>query len=427
MIEIIRHPDRKDWPVLVQRPQSDANAVTETVKAIIDKVKIEGDQAVKFYEEKFTGYVSNDFLVSANDLASAERDVSDELRQAISQAKTNIESFHSQQLGKDILVETMPGVKCWRKQVPIEKVGLYIPGGSAPLFSTVLMLGIPARIAGCENIVLCTPRDKQGRIHPAILYTAQLIGISTVYGIGGAQAVAAMAFGTSSVPRVDKIFGPGNQFVTAAKQMVQMQGTAIDMPAGPSELCIIADATANPAFIAADLLSQAEHGADSQVMLITNSDDILNQVLTELGHQLQSLPRKEIAARALLNSKAVLVPDLPTAIDLSNEYAPEHLMLMCDEANSFTQRIRNAGSVFVGHYAPESVGDYASGTNHTLPTNGFARAYSGISVDSFMKTISFQQLSYEGLEGLASTVITMAEEEQLKGHARAVEIRLKKK
>jgi histidinol dehydrogenase len=363
--------------------------------------------------------------VSEKEIQGAENKLSEKLKTAICQAQANIEKFHSRQLSGIEIIETMPGVQCWRKNVGIEKVGLYVPGGTAPLFSTVLMLGIPAKLAGCKKIVLCTPCSKDGEVHPAILFSAQLIGINKIYKIGGAQAIAAMAYGTESIEAVSKIFGPGNQYVTIAKQLVQMQGISIDMPAGPSEVCVIADETANASFVAADLLSQAEHGVDSQVLLVSNKEEVVKEIQDELERQLERLPRKEIAQKALNNSKAIVLENSNDAIGLVNEYASEHLIISCRDADTIAEKITNAGSVFIGNYSPESVGDYASGTNHTLPTNGFARAYSGVSIDSFVKKITYQRLSQAGLNAIANTVIAMAEAEGLDAHANAVKVRMK--
>lgn len=365
--------------------------------------------------------------ITQKEIGEANSLVSDELKSAIQKAKKNIEFFHKQQLQPVEMIEPMAGVQCWRKTVPIEKVGLYIPGGTAPLFSTLLMLGIPARLAGCKEIVLCSPPDQEGKLHPAILYSAELTGISKIFKIGGVQAIAAMAYGTTTVPQVYKIFGPGNQYVTCAKQMVQKEGLAIDIPAGPSEVAIYADQTADPAFVAADLLSQAEHGVDSQVILVSTAQSVIDHVLTELENQIKKLERKTIAEKSLANSKAVLVKTQEEAIDLLNEYAPEHLILACRNPEKAAAGVMNAGSVFLGNYSPESVGDYASGTNHVLPTNGYARSYSGVSMDSFVKRITFQQLTPKGLENIGKAVITMAEAEGLQAHANAIRVRLDKK
>ena len=365
-------------------------------------------------------------VVSEKEIEEASALVSDELKTAIQKAKKNIELFHKAQLQPVEIIAPMAGVQCWRKSVPIEKVGLYIPGGTAPLFSTLLMLGIPARLAGCKEIVLCSPPDQEGKLHPAILFSAQLMGISKIFKIGGVQAIGAMAYGTTTVPRVYKIFGPGNQYVTCAKQMVQKEGVAIDIPAGPSEVAIYADEDSSPAFVAADLLSQAEHGTDSQVLLVSISQSIIDSVLSELENQIEKLDRKTIAKKALENSKAVLLRNQEEAMDLLNEYAPEHLILACKNPEKAAIGVTNAGSVFLGNYSPESVGDYASGTNHVLPTNGYARSYSGVSMDSFVKKITFQQLTQKGLEHIGKTVISMAEAEGLQAHANAVRVRMDK-
>ena len=422
-MQIITNPERKDWQQILQRPYADNTSDLQTVQRVLDEVKQDGDAAVKRLTQQFTGVALDNFVVSAEELTAAENGLSQELKAAIQQAVKNIEVFHQAQLGKADVIETMQGIRCWRKSVGIEKVGLYIPGGTAPLFSTVLMLAIPARLAGCKEIVLCSPCDQEGKLHPAILYAAQLTGITNVFKIGGAQAIAAMAYGTESVPAVYKIFGPGNQYVTAAKQLVQMQGIAIDMPAGPSEVCVMADSTADARFVAADLLSQAEHGVDSQVLLVSTEAAVIDAVQNELTKQLAQLSRREMAEKALVNSKAIVLQTIEDAITLVNEYAAEHLIISCADADAIAEKITNAGSVFIGNYSPESVGDYASGTNHTLPTNGFAKAYSGVSVDSFVKKITYQKLSAEGLQNIASTVIHMAEAEGLDAHANAVKVR----
>ncbi|WP_121354588.1 histidinol dehydrogenase [Flavisolibacter nicotianae] len=423
-MQVIKYPERKDWQTLLQRPYADNTAVLQSVQGILAEVKEGGDPAVRQLTEKFTGVSPDHFAVSEDEINAAASRLSEDLKAAIGQAMQNIESFHQQQAGGISVSETMPGIACWRKSVGIEKVGLYIPGGTAPLFSTVLMLAIPAKLAGCREVVLCSPCDKEGNLHPAILYAAQVTGITKVFKIGGAQAIAAMAFGTETVPAVYKIFGPGNQYVTAAKQLVQMQGIAIDMPAGPSEVCVMADQTACAAFVAADLLSQAEHGVDSQVLLVTTDETVIEAVQKELAKQLAMLSRKDMAEKALANSKAIVVKSKAEAIAMVNEYAAEHLIISCADADEIAEEITNAGSVFIGNYSPESVGDYASGTNHTLPTNGFARAYSGVSVDSFVKKITYQKLSAKGLQNIASTVIHMAEAEGLDAHANAVKVRL---
>lgn len=424
MIRIIDKPPREEWATLLQRPLMDTAALEATVSGIIQSVKENGDIALRNFALKFDKVAIDELLVNEKEIAEADRRVDELLMTSIQQAKENIEKFHRAQVVQEEPVETMPGVLCWRRSVPIEKVGLYIPGGTAPLFSTILMLAIPAMIAGCHRIVLCTPPGSDGKIHPAILYTCKLLGIHEIYKVGGAQAIAAMAYGTETIPQVNKIFGPGNQYVTCAKQLVQRDGVAIDMPAGPSEVAILADESADPVFLAADLLSQAEHGADSQVLLVTTSETIAMGVQEELAVQLQQLPRKDVAAAALQNSKAIIVNSIAEGIEIINEYAPEHLIVACDDADAIAEKIVNAGSVFLGNYSPESVGDYASGTNHTLPTNGYAKAYSGVSTNSFVKKITYQKLSKEGLENISKTVQAMAEAEGLQAHANAVAKRL---
>ena len=424
MMKVIKEPVRKEWPVLLERPVIDASHLQQKVKAIMEQVALKGDEAIKSYTLAFDKVAISQTKVSAKRIAAAEKELTASLKTAIQLAKVNIEVFHENQIQKVERIETMPGVWCWRKSIGIEKVGIYIPGGTAPLFSTVLMLGIPAKMAGCKQIILCTPPNEQGEIHPAILYAASLVGVTAIYSIGGVQAIAAMALGTASVPKVNKIFGPGNQYVTAAKQMVQQMGVAIDMPAGPSEVCVLADENAVPSFVAADLLSQAEHGADSQVLLVANSLAMVTEIQKELDMQLIGLPRKDLAIQALNHSKAIILSKQEDAITLINEYAPEHLILAVDNAAQVAEKIVNAGSVFIGNYSPESVGDYASGTNHTLPTNGFAKAYSGVSMDSFVKKITFQQLTERGLMNIAPTVIEMADAEGLQAHSNAVSVRL---
>lgn len=419
-MQIIKYPDRKDWGEILKRPIFDSSSLEEAVKQVLLEVKEKGDEAVRKFTLQFDKADINELRVSDLEIAEAGHSLDDELRQAIVIAKDNIEKFHRSQITHEEVIETMAGVKCWRKMVAIEKVGLYIPGGTAPLFSTVLMLGIPAKIAGCKQIVLCSPPGTDGRLSPAILFAASLIGVTKIFRVGGVQAIAAMSYGTGTVPRVSKIFGPGNQYVTCAKQLVQKEGTAIDMPAGPSEVAVYADETADPAFIAADLLSQAEHGIDSQVLFVTIHSLIIDEVLNEIDRQLVKLPRKNIAIKALENSKLILVRNEAEAIDLLNEYAAEHLILASGNADDLVDKIINAGSVFLGNYSPESVGDYASGTNHTLPTNGHAKAYSGVSVDSFVKKITFQKLTEEGLKNIGKTVELMAEAEGLRAHANAV-------
>jgi histidinol dehydrogenase len=423
-MQLVSYPDRKDWKLLLQRPYVDNSAVMEVVRQVFTEVKNEGDEAVRAFTKKFSGVDLRNFQVNKDELAKAEQLVSPELKKAIQQAGKNIEAFHKSQLGSNESIETMPGVECWRRNLGIEKVGLYIPGGTAPLFSTVLMLAIPAALAGCREIILCTPPDDAGQVHPAVLYAAQLTGITKMYKIGGAQAIAAMTFGTATVPSVYKLFGPGNQYVTAAKQLAQMHGVAIDMPAGPSEVCVLADATADPVHVAADLLSQAEHGTDSQVLLVSNDAELVKKTEVEVARQLKELPRKKIAEAVLSNSRAIVVATMEEAMELVNEYAAEHLIINCSDAEAMANAVVNAGAVFIGSWSPESAGDYASGTNHTLPTNGFAKAYGGLSVDSFVKKITFQRLSEDGLRNVADTVITMAEAEGLQAHANAVRVRL---
>lgn len=423
-MQVIKHPKREDREKILQRPNVDNSSEIGQAKTIVNDVKLNKDAAVKYYTKKFDGLDLEQFQVTAKEFQGAEKQTSNELKNAIKQAADNIARFHEKQIINEEIIETIPGIQCWRRSVPIEKPGLYIPGGTAPLFSTLLMLGIPAILAGCKKIVVCSPANKQGEIDPAILYTASFLGIDTIYKIGGAQAIAAMAYGTETISRVNKIFGPGNNYVTAAKQLVQMEGIAIDMPAGPSELAIYADETAHPGFIAADLLSQAEHGIDSQVLFMTTHSILIDVVLREIDKQLVEIPRKEIAIRALENSKVILVKNEKEAIDLLNEYAPEHLILACSNADDLAGQVINAGSVFLGSYSPEAVGDYASGTNHVLPTNGYAKAFSGVSTDSFVKKITYQKLDSAGLKNISNTVITMAEAEGLCAHANAVKIRV---
>ena len=421
-----KYPDRELWAEIMQRPVIDSTSLKKTVKKILKQVKDKGDRAVSRYTKEFDGVRLKNFNVTNEEIIAAAQLVTEELKLAIQQAKKNIEEFHTAQKEEVRKIETMPGIVCWRESVAIDKVGLYIPGGTAPLFSTVLMLAIPAQIAGCKEIILCSPPSKDGSINPAILYTAQLCGISKIIKAGGVQAIGAMAYGTKMVPKVFKIFGPGNQYVTLAKQIIQQEGVAIDMPAGPSEVLIIADETAVPEFVAADLLSQAEHGLDSQVILIAVNESVAKNVTDALKVQLKELPRKRIVEKAIKNSKLVIVKEISDAIELSNLYAPEHLILCCKDAAIATKKISSAGSVFIGNYSPESAGDYATGTNHTLPTNGNAAMYSGVSLDSFVKKITYQQLSKEGLENIGNTVMEMAEAEGLTAHKNAVAIRLKK-
>ena len=424
MIKVFNEPSVKDWPILLARPTIDATQLLAQVQAILDEVKINGDKALKRFTLELDKVDIKQLQLNAEQIASAENELTPSLKTAIQLAKVNIEVFHQSQIQQVERIETMPGVWCWRKSVGIEKVGIYIPGGTAPLFSTVLMLGIPAKMAGCKEIILCSPPNESGNIHPAVIYAASLVGVTSIYTVGGAQAIAAMAYGTSSIPKVNKIFGPGNQYVTAAKQLVQQAGIAIDMPAGPSEVCVWADETAIPSFVAADLLSQAEHGADSQVLLIANSVAIVEAVQKEIEQQLAALPRKNLAEKALQNSKAIVLNNAELAIACINEYAPEHLILSIDNAAQVADKIINAGSIFIGNYSPESAGDYASGTNHTLPTNGYAKAYSGVSIDSFVKKITYQQITERGLMNIAPTVMEMAEAEGLQAHSNAVGIRL---
>ncbi len=423
-MNIIRYPKKENWAEILQRPAFDALNLSETVTAILDEVKLNGDHALRRYTKQFDGVEIEYLQVSEAEFIEAERNVSAELKQAIRVAKSNIEKFHSSQTEEIRRVETTPGVICWRKSVAIEKVGLYVPAGTAPLFSTVLMLAIPAEIAGCNEVIMCSPTDKNGKINDATLLTARLCGVKKVYKIGGAQAIGAMAFGTETVPQVYKIFGPGNQYVTCAKQIVSQSGVAIDMPAGPSEVAVLADEGCVPSFVAADLLSQAEHGIDSQVLLVSNNEKVIRETLSEVSKQLASLPRRELAAKALENSKAILVENLDRAVELLNEYAAEHLVLAVENADEIAEKIVNAGSVFVGNYSCESAGDYASGTNHTLPTNGYAKAYSGVSLDSFVKKITFQKISAAGLSNLGKTIEIMAEAENLDAHKNAVSLRL---
>ena len=421
----IIHPDRKDWAEILKRPVLNMETLRGTVCEVLERVKSEGDKAVLEYEERFDKVKLESLVVTEAEMKEAEENVPIELKVAILLAQRNIYTFHKKQKFESKKVETMEGVTCWQKAVGIEKVGLYIPGGTAPLFSTVLMLAVPARVAGCKEIVLCTPPNKEGKINPAILYAAQVSGVSKIFKAGGVQAIGAMAYGTESVPKVYKIFGPGNQYVMAAKQQVSLHDVAIDMPAGPSEVEVIADETANPAFVAADLLSQAEHGVDSQVVLITTSEKLMEEVEYEVQHQLSRLPRWEIAEKALANSKLILVKDMEEAIAMTNEYAPEHLIIETKNYMELAEKVVNAGSVFLGSLTPESAGDYASGTNHTLPTNGYAKAYSGVSLDSFIRKITFQEITREGIQNVGPAIEVMAANEQLDAHKNAVTIRLK--
>ena len=421
---LISNPDKSQWQEILKRPVMNTENLFDTVRSVIDRVKEEGDCAVLDYEEKFDKVVLASLAVSEEEQQEAENLVSEDLKAAIRLAKQNIETFHAAQRFEGKKVQTQPGVTCWQKAVAIEKVGLYIPGGTAPLFSTVLMLAVPARIAGCKEIVLCTPPGRDGKVHPAVLFAAKVAGVNRIFKAGGIQAIAAMAYGTESVPKVYKIFGPGNQYVTAAKQLVSLRDVAIDMPAGPSEVEVLADETANPIFVAADLLSQAEHGVDSQAILITTSVELQQAVKVEVERQLALLPRKEIAEESLANSKLIVVDSMTEAIELTNAYAPEHLIIETEDYLSVAERIVNAGSVFLGPLTPESAGDYASGTNHTLPTNGYAKAYSGVSLDSFIRKITFQEIKPEGLNIIGPAIELMAANEQLDAHKNAVSVRL---
>ena len=426
MQNIFINPLKEQWPEILKRPAFDGKSLENTVASILLDVQLNGDEAIKKYAAKFDGVKLEELKVSDREIAQAVSSVDDALKAAIEVAKNNITTFHYAQKEAVKQIETMPGVLCWRKSVAIQKIGLYIPGGTAPLFSTLLMLGIPAVLAGCHEIVVCTPPHKNGKINPVILYVAQLIGLTNIYKIGGAQAIAAMAYGTTTIPQVYKIFGPGNQYVTCAKQLVNKDGVAIDMPAGPSEVAVFADDSANPGFVAADLLSQAEHGADSQVILLATSLKIMEKVMEEIDNQLEDISRKDIALKALDNTRYITIESEDDAFDLLNEYAPEHLIIASDKAVHLAEKVINAGSVFLGHYSPESAGDYASGTNHTLPTNGYAKAYSGVSLDSFVKKITFQQISETGIENIGNAVEVMAAAEGLDAHKNAVSIRLKK-
>lgn len=424
-MNIITYPERSQWNDLLRRPTLNTATLRETVLEVLERVRTEGDKAVIEYEEKFDHVHLDSLTVSEEEFAEAEKTVSIELKAAIMLAFNNIKKFHEAQKFESKPVNTLPGVTCWQKAVAIEKVGLYVPGGTAPLFSTVLMLATPAQIAGCKEIVLCTPPNREGKIHPAILYAAKIAGVSRVFKAGGVQAIGAMAYGTSSVPKVYKIFGPGNQYVMAAKQEVSLHDVAIDMPAGPSEVAVLADETANPIFVASDLLSQAEHGVDSQSMLITTSATLIRAVTEEVERQLEELPRKEIAARSLEHSKLILIDNMELAVEMMNRYAPEHLIIETKNYHELAEKIVNAGSVFLGAYSPESAGDYASGTNHTLPTNGYAKAYSGVSLDSFIRKITFQEITKEGIATIGPAIEVMATNEYLDAHKNAVSVRLK--
>ncbi len=423
-MNVIKYPEREDWDRLLKRPVMDVETLRETVRRVLDDVRQNGDQAVKAYEKQFDKVDLDELAVTESEMAEAEKLVSTELKAALELAHDNIHTFHAAQRFESRRVEVRPGVTCWQKSVPIEKVGLYIPGGTAPLFSTVLMLATPARIAGCREIVLCTPPNREGRVHPAILYAARVAGVSRIFKAGGVQAIGAMAYGTESIPKVYKIFGPGNQYVMAAKQQVSLSDVAIDMPAGPSEVAVLADATSRPDFVAADLLSQAEHGVDSQVLLVTTDEAMIAKVQDEVNRQLEQLPRKDIAARSLANSKLILVHDMDEAMELTNRYAPEHLIVETADYLQVAEKVVNAGSVFLGPYTPESAGDYASGTNHTLPTNGYAVAYSGVNLDSYNRKVTFQELTPQGVRAIGPAVEAMAAGEQLDAHRNAMALRL---
>ena len=424
-MEIIRYPEPARWKDIIKRPVYDNKLVNETVRKILADIKENGDSALRKYSLKFDKVNLRSFLVTEEEIHQSEKYVGRELKQAILLARVNIEKFHSSQKQRTKIIAVTRGVKCWQKSVPVEKIGLYIPGGSAPLFSTVLMLGIPAQIAGCKEIIMCTPPDEKGNINPVILFCARLVGATMIFKIGGAQAIGAMAYGTETVPQVYKIFGPGNQYVTAAKQLVTMDGLAIDLPAGPSEVAVIADHTASPGFVASDLLSQAEHNPDSQVILATTEEKIISAVSEELQKQIDNLPRKDFARQSLGNSRILLMKNMSDIIDIINLYAPEHLIISAEDANGIAEQITNAGSVFIGNYTPESAGDYVSGTNHTLPTNGYAKAYNGLNLDDYVKKITFQKVSKKGLKKIGPAIKIMAEAEELAAHKNAVDIRLK--
>ncbi len=421
----IYNPHKRDWKDLLKRPTQTVGDIEDSVNSIFAEVQDVGDKALEKYTQKFDGVVVDDLLVSKTEIKEAQGQISEELKEAIQLAKTNIEKFHEAQKTAKIEVETSNGVRCWQEKKPIQKVGLYIPGGTAPLFSTILMLAIPANIAGCKEIVLCTPPNNEGNVHPAILYTANLCGLTQIFKVGGIQAIAGMTFGTETIPQVYKVFGPGNQYVTVAKQIATKYGVAIDMPAGPSELLVMADDTGNPAFIASDLLSQAEHGADSQVIMVTTSKTLMVKVEEELQNQIKELPRKEIAQMAIANSILIYFDSDQDAVDLINEYGPEHYIVCVDNEDFYLDRIMNAGSIFIGNYTPESAGDYASGTNHTLPTNGYAKQYSGVNLDSFTKSMTFQKISREGIQKIGKAIELMAMAEGLEAHKNAVTLRLK--
>lgn len=420
----IYNPERAQWKTVLKRPTQSVSDIEDIVNSVFREIKAGGDTVVSSYTKKFDGVVLKDALVPSVEIEESNKLISNDLKAAIQQAKNNIEKFHKAQKTEKITVETADGVQCWQEKRPIQKVGLYIPGGTAPLFSTILMLAIPANIAECKEIILCTPPNKEGKVHPAILYAANLCGVTKIFKVGGIQAIASMTFGTETIPPVYKIFGPGNQFVTVAKQIATKYGIAIDMPAGPSELLVMADDTANAAFVASDLLSQAEHGVDSQVILVSTSKTLIDEVEEEVAKQISDLPRKEIAVKAIANSKLIFVEDQQTAVDLINEYGPEHYILCVQNEDFYLGQTYNAGSVFIGNYTPESAGDYASGTNHTLPTNGYAKQYSGVNLDSFMKSMTFQKISKKGIQEIGRTIELMAEAEGLQAHKNAVTLRL---
>ena len=420
----VYNPKREDWKTVLKRPTQTLDAIETTVNTIFREVRENGDHVLKEYTKKFDGAILDDLVVSIEEIEQAKKQVTSELKEAIALAKKNIENFHKAQKTDIIEMETVEGVRCWQEKRPIQKVGLYIPGGTAPLFSTILMLAVPATVAGCTEIVLCSPPDKQGSINPAILYTADLCGVSNIIKVGGIQAIAGMTFGTESVPQVYKIFGPGNQYVTVAKQIATKYGIAIDMPAGPSELLVVADDAADAAFVASDLLSQAEHGVDSQVILVSTSEQMIEAVEKQVEQQITALPRRETAQMAIDNSKLIYIKDDQTAIDLINEYAPEHYIVCVENEDFYVKNTHNAGSVFIGNYTPESAGDYASGTNHTLPTNGYAKQYSGVNLDSFMKSMTFQKITQTGLQKIGKAIEIMAEAEGLQAHKNAVTLRL---
>ncbi len=423
-MKIFNNPSKENWAPLLQRPQLELEFLDSAVRNVLNRVKKSGDRALRELTLQFDKVTIDTLHVTSTEIQQAEKSLSEELKNAIRTAASNIEKFHAAQKRDVVKIETMPGVNCWRKAVGIDKVGIYIPGGSAPLFSTVLMLGVPAKLAGCKEVVLCSPPDKSGNINAAILFAAQLVGITKIFKVGGAQAIAAMAFGTESIPKVYKIFGPGNQYVTKAKQLITEEGVAIDMPAGPSEVLVMADNSANASFVAADLLSQAEHGEDSQVILLLNNESLLSPIQKEIEKQLDSLPRKAIAEKSLAHSRVIILSNQNESIDFVNEYAPEHLIINTQNNEAICEKITNSGSIFLGNFSPEAIGDYASGTNHTLPTNGYAKAFAGVALESFMKYITYQQLTEEGIRTLGPVVEQMAEAEQLMGHKNAVSVRL---